>query len=94
MTKFGEPQGEASESVEDLSLDILSAFDETATISQNAQEFIKCIAQSDIKLSANDKAHVLDMSFHDANENFWEMCADAASAQHTFLEAVRTALEQ
>jgi hypothetical protein len=95
---FGEAQDEASDEVVDVANDFFSSFDACATIEQNAEQFRQCIKQCNIELTMNDKAHLIDLSFHNANENFWEMeddgiIDDCAAAQDDFLAAVEMALE-
>jgi hypothetical protein len=104
---FGEAQDEASDEVVDVANDFFSSFDACATIEQNAEQFRQCIKQCNVALTMNDKAHLLDLSFHNANENFWEMedasgafdilfedlINDCAAAQDDFLAAVEMALE-
>lgn len=95
---FGKAQDEASDEVVDVANNFFSSFDFSATIKQNAEQFRQCIKQSNVALTMNNKAHLIDLSFHNANENFWEMeddgiIDDRFDAQDDFLAAVEMALE-
>jgi len=96
-TTFGDPQGEPSDELVDLEMEIFSANDFGGTIESNAKTFSRLIEESALTLSENDKAHLLDMCFNSANENFYELEKedenfDSQGAQEDFLEAVELAL--
>jgi hypothetical protein len=96
-TTFGDPQGEPSDELVDLEMEIFSANDFGGTIESNAKTFSRLIEESALTLSENDKAHLLDMCFNSANENFYELEEedenfDTQGAQEDFLEAVELAL--
>jgi len=96
-TTFGDPQGEPSDELVDLEMEIFSANDFGGTIESNAKTFSRLIEESALTLSENDKSHLLDMCFNSANENFYELEEedenfDTQGAQEDFLEAVELAL--
>jgi hypothetical protein len=96
-TTFGDPQGEPSDELVDLEMEIFSQNDFGSTIEGNAKTFSRLIEESGLTLSGNDKAHLLDMCFNSANENFYELEEedenfDSQGAQEDFLEAVELAL--
>lgn len=107
---FGEPQGETPDAIVELASSLYCEFDHNKSIKENADDFVKCIknftlADADIAaeekplpLSNNDKAHIMDLSFHNANENFYELedegvIDDSYASQNNFLEAMEQALK-
>lgn len=109
---FGEPQGEASEILVEMASELFSAFDWNASVAENTSKFKSILdemladAWVDVEGNAhelvwndNAKAHILRMSFHNANENFYELedsgdMEDRFIAQDDFLEAIENALKQ
>lgn len=93
---FGEPIGECSDEIEELASEIFSQFDyNEGTEQSNIDSFKELIAKAP-PLELNDKAHILDMSFHNANENFYELeddGFDSRELQETFLKQVTQALQ-
>jgi hypothetical protein len=96
-TTFGDPQGEPSDELFELSEEIFSSIDFAGTIRENAVTFCRRLSESGLTLSENDKAHLLDLCFNSANENFYELededgNFDSRGAEEDFLEAVELAL--
>lgn len=90
---FGEPIDEASEEICELAFGIFQEFDLNASVEENAERFRKVVGS--LVLSKNDKAHILDRCFNDANENFYELedeGIDSARLQSKFLNAIEKAL--
>lgn len=109
---FGEPQGKASEILVEMASELFSAFDWNASVAENTSKFKSILdemladAWVDVEGNAhelvwndNAKAHILRMSFNNANENFYELedsgdMEDRFIAQDDFLEAIENALKQ
>lgn len=110
---FGEPQGEASEDLFEVVSELFSEFDWNVSVAENTSKFKakldELLAPNEwvddegkeytMVLDNNAKAHILQMSFHNANENFYELedsgdMEDRFSAQDDFLEAIENALKQ
>lgn len=109
---FGEPQGEASEDLFEVASELFSEFDWNASVAENADKFKARLdelladtwvtdegEEYKLVLDNNAKAHILRMSFHNANENFYELeddgdMEDRFIAQDDFLEAIENALKQ
>lgn len=98
---FGEPKGEASETAEVIASELFSEFEFSESVHANRDKFVSVINErfaDDLPLSDNDKAHILEMSFHNANENFYELedeglIDDRFVTQDDFLEAIENALK-
>lgn len=98
---FGEPVDESTELADDIACDIFSEFDYGDTVEANAKHFENYIrtkfSERLNELTINDKAHILDQSFHNANENFYELedegiIEDRSETQGDFLNALELAL--
>ena len=98
---FGEPKGEASETAEVIASELIGEFEFSESIDVNCNRFVSVINErfaDDLPLSNDDKAHILEMSFHNANENFYELedeglIDDRFVTQDDFLEAIENALK-
>jgi hypothetical protein len=98
---FGEPKGEASETAEVIASELFSEFEFSESVHVNRDKFVSVLRErfaDDLPLSDDDKAHILEMSFHNANENFYELedeglIDDQVEAQADFLGAVQVALQ-
>ena len=98
---FGEPKGEASETAEVIASELFSEFEFSESVHVNRDKFVSVLRErfaDDLPLSDNDKAHILEMSFHNANENFYELedeglIDDRFVTQDDFLEAIENALK-
>lgn len=102
IQKYGEPVGESSDELDELGCNIFCSFDFAprafSLVESSAACIIEEIKNSGLVLSQNDKAHLLDHSFHNANENLYEMEDEdenfnAAEAQSEFLAALVLALD-
>lgn len=110
---FGEPQGELNEDYAEVASELFSEFDWNVSVAENTSKFKakldELLAPNEwvddegkeytMVLDNNAKAHILRMSFHNANENFYELedsgdLADRFAAQDDFLEAIENALKQ
>jgi len=98
---FGEPKGEASETAEVIASDLFGEFEFSESVHVNRDKFVSVLRErfaDDLPLSDDDKAHILEMSFHNANENFYELedeghIDDRFVTQDDFLEAIENALK-
>lgn len=96
---FGEPIGKCSDELVELASEIFSQFEFDGNITKeqsNIESFKELVAKVP-PLNRNEKAHILDMSFHNANENFYELeddgtIDDASALQEDFLKQVVQAL--
>lgn len=109
---FGEPQGKASEDLFEVASELFSEFDWNASVAENTSKFKAKLdelladawendegEEYKLVLDNNARAHILRMSFHNANENFYELedsgdIEDSSIAQDDFLEAIENALRQ
>lgn len=108
---FGEPQGEASEDLYEVASELFSEFDWNVSVAENTDKFKakldELLAETWVNdedekyklvLDDNAKAHILRASFHNANENFYELedsgdINDRFETQDEFLSAVEAALK-
>ena len=93
---FGEPQGDTPDDLVEVASALFSAFDYNMSIDHNIKAFREELGAR--ALDQNAKAHILDLSFHNANENFYELeddevIVDARETQNDFLEAITQALK-
>ena len=110
---FGKPQGDHNEDYAEVASELFSEFDWNASVAENTSKFKakldELLAPNEwvddegkeytMVLDNNAKAHILRASFHNANENFYELedsgdIADRFVTQDDFLEAVENALKQ
>lgn len=108
---FGKPQGEPNEDYAEVAGALFSDFDWNVSVAENTSKFKAKLdelladtwvtdegEEYKLVLDNNAKAHILRMSFHNANENFYELedsgdIADRFVTQDDFLEAVEHALK-
>jgi hypothetical protein len=97
---FGTPEGEISSHLEEVSCNLMNALDYTKCGTKddtNLKAFKEVLAEVGLPISDNDKAHILDECFHNANENFYELedegiINSSADLQDTFLRLVVEAI--
>lgn len=94
---FGVPQGDVYEEDAEMASAIFSAFDAHASREKNVESMYDALTHnhktSFDAINENGKAHVLQLCFHNANENFYELedegiIDDAHEAQEEFLACV------
>ena len=108
---FGEPVGEHNEDYFEVASELFSEFDWNASVAENTEKFKakldELLAEDWVNdegeeyklvLDNNAKAHILRASFHNANENFYELedddeIDDRFDTQDQFLSAVEAALK-
>ena len=108
---FGKPQGELNEDYAEVASELFSEFDWNVSVAENTDKFKAKLdelladtwvtdegEEYKLALDNNAKAHILRASFHNANENFYELedsgdIEDRFVTQDDFLEAVENALK-
>ena len=108
---FGKPQGEHNEDYFEVASELFSEFDWNVSVAENTDKFKakldELLAETwendegetyKLVLDDNAKAHILRASFHNANENFYELedsgdIDDRFDTQDQFLSAVEAALK-
>ena len=109
---FGEPQGDHNEDYAEVACELFSEFDWNTSVAENTSKFKARLdelladarmndegEEYKLVLDNNAKAHILRASFHNANENFYELedsgdIEDSSITQDDFLEAIENALKQ
>ena len=94
---FGAPQGEVNEEDAEMASELFRTFDAHASREKNVESMHDALIRdhkaSFDAINDNGKAHVLQLCFHNANENFYELedegiIDDCYEAQEEFLACV------